>query len=151
KVTAPVGTPAPGATAVTVAVKRTDRPWPTGLADATRATAPAARPTDSDTAADELGAKVVLPWKDAVSACGPTPRKTGAVAWPAGLAGALPSAVVPSKKVTRPAGVPAGEATLAVSSTVCPKTAVAVEVRSAVVVAAAPCPSPRSMISPVRP
>ena len=48
----------------------------------------------------------------------------------------MPSTVLPSRKVTVPVGTPAGEVTVAVSVTVCPKTAVAVDVLSVVVVAA---------------
>ena len=44
--------------------------------------------------------------------------------------------MVPSRKMTVPIGVPAGEVTVAVSVTICPKTAVAVDVLSVVVVAA---------------
>ena len=44
---------------------------------------------------------------------------------------------MPSRKMTEPIGVPARELTVAVSDTVCPKTAVAVDVPSVVVVAAA--------------
>jgi hypothetical protein len=72
------------------------------------------------------------------------------VAVPSAPTAAVPRTVLPSKKVTVPVGVPAGEFTVAVSNTVCPKAAVAVEVRSVVVVAAAACPSPRFTVSPIR-
>ena len=137
-VTVPVGVPAPGATAATVAVKVTAWPVAAGLTDEPRATVVDARLTVSVTTAEVLSAKLPVPAKEAVSAWLPTPSDTARVAWPAALTGAVPSTVVPSRKVTVPVGTPAAEFTVAVSVTGWPKTAVAVDVLSVVVVAAAP-------------
>ena len=136
-VTVPVGVPAPGATAATVAVKVTAWPVTAGLTDDRRATVVAARLTVTAAAAEVLSAKPLVPEKEAVSAWVPTPSDTGRVAWPAASSGAEPSTVLPSRKMTVPIGVPAGEVTVAVSVSICPKTAVAVDVLSVVVVAAA--------------
>ena len=78
-----------------------------------------------------------MPEKEAVSAWVPMPSDTGTVAWPVASTGTKPRTVVPSRKVTEPIGVPARELTVAVSVSICPKTAVAVDVLSVVVVAAA--------------
>src|SRR5262249_32431062 len=88
-VTVPVGMPAPGATADTVAVKVTGWPVPVGLIDGLRATVVAAGLTVSVTNADLLGAKVLLPTKEAASECTPTPSDRVSVAWPAALTGAV--------------------------------------------------------------
>src|SRR3954447_25536507 len=136
-VTVPVGVPPPGATAATVAVKVTAWPVTAGLTDDRRATAVAAGLTATDVAAESLAAKPLAPEKEAVSAWVPMPSYTGTVAWPAASTGTKPRTVVPSRKVTKPIGVPAWELTVAVSNSICPKTAVAVDVRSVVVVAAA--------------
>ena len=127
---------APGATAATVAVKVTAWPVTAGLTDDLRATVVAAGLTVTVAAAEVLAAKPVVPEKEAVSAWVPTPSDTVRVAWPVALSGAEPSTVLPSRKVTVPVGVPAREVTVAVSVTICPKTAVAVDVLSVVVVAA---------------
>src|SRR5215467_7925069 len=71
-VTVPVGVPAPGATAATVAVKVTAWRVPAGLSDDARATDVVARLTVSATAAEVLLAKPLLPAKEAVSAWLPT-------------------------------------------------------------------------------
>ena len=78
-----------------------------------------------------------MPAKEAVSAWLPTPSDTPRVAWPAASTCAVPRTVVPSRKVTVPVGTPACEFTVAVSNTVCPKTAVGADVPSVVVVVAA--------------
>src|SRR5262249_14259719 len=77
KVTVPVGVPAPGATAATVAVKVT--PWPVtaGLSDEPSVTAVAAGMTVTAAASDSLSAK--LP--------GPAARGGGRRATPAAWAG----------------------------------------------------------------
>ena len=135
-VTVPVGVPPPGATAATVAVKVTAWPVTAGLTDDPRATVVAARLTVTATAAEVLSAKPLVPKKEAVSAWVPMPSDTGMVAWPAASSGAEPRTVLPSRKMTVPIGVPAWELTVAVSVSICPKTAVAVDVLSVVVVAA---------------
>src|SRR5512142_1347283 len=136
KVTVPVGVPDPGATAAAVAVKVTAWPVAAGLSDDPRATVVVAGLTVSATAAEVLLAKPLLPAKEAVSAWLPTPSDTLRVAWPAASTAAVPTTVVPSRKVTLPTGTPAFELTVAVSSSVCPKTAVGADVPSVVVVAA---------------
>src|SRR5262249_59831782 len=102
-----------------------------------RATGVAAGLTVRVTAAESLPAKPLTPKKEAVSAWVPMPSDTGIVAWPAASSGSKPRTVVPSRKETKPIGVPAGEVTVTVSVSICPKTAVAIEVRSVVVVGAA--------------
>src|SRR5262249_16358318 len=67
------------------------------------------------TAAEVLFAKLPVPAKEAVSAWLPTPSDTVKEAWPAALTCAVPSTVLPSRKVTVPVGVPAGEGTEALS------------------------------------
>src|SRR5262245_32827961 len=93
KVTVPVGMPAPGAIAATVARKVTDRPWPTGLTEAVRVMALAAGLTVMLTAAEVLAVKLALPRKDAVSACAATPSDVLSMACPAASTDALPSKV----------------------------------------------------------
>src|SRR5262245_39976608 len=115
KVTVPVGVPAPGATAATVAVKVTAGPVAAGLTDDPSVTVVAAGLTVTATAAEVLPVKPAVPAKEAVSAWVPTPSGTVSVAWPSALTGAVPSAVLPSRKVTVPLGAPAGELTVAVS------------------------------------
>src|SRR5262245_5338293 len=68
KVTVPVGVPAPGATAASVAVKVTAWRGAAGLTDDVRATAVAARLTVTAAAAEVLSAKLLVPAKEAVSA-----------------------------------------------------------------------------------
>ena len=84
-VTVPVGVPAPGATAATVAVKVTAWPVTAGLTDDPRATVVAARLTVTVTAAEVLSAKPPVPAKEAVSAWVPTPSDTAE----GGLAGGV--------------------------------------------------------------
>src|SRR5262245_10501471 len=87
-VTVPVGVPAPGATAATVAVKVTAWPGTAGLADEVRATEVAAGLTVTPTTAEVLAGKARLR-RTAVSAWVPTPSGTsGAVAWPLASRGA---------------------------------------------------------------
>ena len=74
-----------------------------------RATVVASRFTVTAATAELLPVKPPLPAKEAVSAWSPTPSDTARVAWPAALTGAVPSTVAPSRKVTRPVGMPAGE------------------------------------------
>ena len=113
----PVGVPAPGATAVTVAVKVTVWPVTAGLTDD-------AQGDRGRRAVDGHGRRPPrccrrsrrCPRRTAVSAWLPTPSDTASVAWPAALIGAMPSTVLPSRKVTVPVGVPAGEFTVAVSN-----------------------------------
>src|SRR5262249_7342735 len=84
-----------------------------------------------------VAGKRVVPEKEAVSAWVPMPSDTGMVARPAASSGAEPSSVLPSRKKTVPIGVLARELTVAVSVSICPKTAVAVDVLNVVVVVAA--------------
>src|SRR5262249_38094649 len=79
-VTVPVGVPAPGATAATVAVKVTAWPVVAGLTDDPRATVVAAGVTVTAAAAELLSPKSPVPAKEAVSAWLPTPRDTVKVA-----------------------------------------------------------------------
>src|SRR5262245_16259718 len=81
KVTMPVGAPAPGATAATVAVKVTAWPGTAGLTDEVRATVVDAGLTVTPTTAEVLAGKGPLR-RTAFSAWVPTPSDTGAVAWP---------------------------------------------------------------------
>ena len=99
-----------------------------------RATVVAARVTVTAAAAEVLPVKPPMPAKEAVSAWSPTPSDTESDGLAGGVDRREPSTVLPSRKVTVPVGVPAGEFTVAVSTSVCPKTAVAVEVPSVVVV-----------------
>src|SRR5262245_532988 len=134
-VTVPVGVPAPGATTATLAVKVTDWPVAAGLTDDSRATAVDARLTVWARAAEVLFAKSPVPAKEAVSAWLPTPSDTGRLAWPVASTCAVPSTVLPSRKVTVPVGVPAAEATEALSVTGWPKTATSADEPMVVVVA----------------
>src|SRR6516165_5877878 len=135
-VTVPVGVPAPGATAATVAVKVTAWPVTAGLTDDPRVSVVAAGLTVTVAAAEVLAAKPLTPKKEAVSAWVPTNSDVGRVAWPVPSSGAEPSSVLPSLKKTVPIGVPAGEVTVAVSVSICPTTAVASDELSVVVVGA---------------
>src|ERR1700756_4508048 len=80
KGTVPVGAPAPGATAATVAVKVNDWPLTTEVSEAPRAVVVAALLTVSVTAAELLAAKVLVAPNDAVRECEPTPSDTVSVA-----------------------------------------------------------------------
>src|SRR5262249_38408642 len=134
KVTVPVGTPIPGARTETVAVKVTAWPAAAGLTDDARETAVEARLMVTAAAAEVLFTKLPVPEKEAVSETLPTPSGRVRVAWPLASTGAVPRIPAPVLKVTKPVGPPAAEVTVAVSVTAWPKTAVAVDVRSAVVV-----------------
>src|SRR5262245_50949740 len=96
KVTMPVGTPAPGATAATVAVNVTAWPTTAGFSDDARATDVDAGLTVTVTTAEVLAGKAPLR-RTAFSAWVPTPPPdTSTVAWPlasrnAKLTGVLPS------------------------------------------------------------
>src|SRR5262252_8527180 len=76
-VTVPVGVPAPGATAATLAVKVTAWPVTAGLTDDPRVSVVAARLTVTATAAESLAAKPLTPKKEAVSAWVPTNSDVG--------------------------------------------------------------------------
>src|SRR5262245_6267257 len=136
KVTVPVGVPAPGATAATLAEKVTAWPVTAGLTDDPRVSVVAAGLTVTIVAAEVLAAKPVTPKKEAVSAWLPTNSDVVRVARPVASSGAEPSRVLPSRKKTVPIGVPAGEVTVAVSVSNCPRTAVASDELSVVVVGA---------------
>src|SRR5262249_25073599 len=112
KVTVPVGVPVAGATAVTVAVKVTDWPNTTGLADEVSAVLLLlAAFTVSVRVPEVLVAKFVSPPKAAVIAWLPTVRAAVANVAVPPLRVAVPRVVVPSLKVTVPVGVPAPGAT----------------------------------------
>src|SRR5439155_22484695 len=74
KVSVPLGVPAPGATAVTVAVKVTGWPAPTGLGEEESVVVVAAWFTTWLSMAELLEANVVSPLYLGVIACGPTTR-----------------------------------------------------------------------------
>src|SRR5262245_39031226 len=136
KVTVPVGVPRPGATAATVAVKVTAWPVTAGLTDDRRVSVVAAGLTVTLAAAEVLLAKPVTPKKVAVSEWVPTNSDVVRVALPVVSSGAEPSSVLPSLKKTVPIGVPAGEVTVAVSVSSCPRTAFVSDELSVVVVGA---------------
>ena len=130
----PVGVAPPGATVVTVAVKVTAWPATAGFTDDARPTLVASGLTVSVTVGEVLSPKPPVPKKEAAAASGcRRPGDTGMVARPAALTAEL-STVVPSRTKTVLTSVPACEVTLAVRSTVCPKTAVGADVASVVVV-----------------
>src|SRR5262245_5446181 len=81
-VTVPVGVPAPGATADTVAVKITAWPVAAGLTDDPRTIVVDAGLTVTPTAAETLSSKPPLAAKEAVSVWLATPSDTARVAWP---------------------------------------------------------------------
>src|SRR5262249_28723925 len=135
-VTVPLVKPIPGARTEMVAVKVTDWPVAAVLTDDVRATAVEARLTVRAAAAEVLFVKLPVPGEEAVREAFPPPGDVAKVAWPLASTSAVPSTLSPARKVTKPpVGVPAAELTLAVSVTDWPKTAVAVDVRSVVVVA----------------
>ncbi len=125
KITEPVGVPAPGDTALTVAVKVTDCPDTDGLADEATAVVVLAWFTVCVSAEDVLSLpiKLVLPPYTAVIVCAATESAAVAkVACPA-LRALLPSVLVPSENVTVPVGVPLPgntALTVAVNVTDCP-------------------------------
>src|SRR5207247_8856464 len=97
-VTVPVGLPAPGAAARTVAVRVTA--WPTidGLTSATTAVVVAAWPTTWFKVNEVLPTKTVSPPYEAVMEWEPTERlERVKVACPAEVRGALPRTTLPSE------------------------------------------------------
>ena len=85
----------------------------------------------------ELASKVASPLKTARRVNRPAIEKKPRMrAWPLASSVTRATTVLPTKNVTVPVGVPACEVTLAVSVSICPETAVAVDVPSVVVVAA---------------
>src|SRR5262249_50385543 len=138
-VTVPVGVPAPGATAATVAVKVTAWPVTAGLTDDRRATADSAGLTITF-ANPALSAKPG-PAKEAGRQWSPTPGDPTGGAGPAPSPGGGPSRVVPPGRGTVRVAPPPADVTVALSVTGCPKMAVAVDGLSDVDVFA-PCPSP---------
>lgn len=112
--------PAPGAVAVTVAVKVTDCPEALGFADGVTAADVLALPIICQMAGEEtLLLKVALPAYIAVRKYEPTPRVVWIVAFPVLSRLPEPMEVVPSKNVTVPPGtvVPEAGVTVAVSVT----------------------------------
>src|SRR5204863_2199820 len=126
KVTVPVGVPAPGLLAVTVAVKVTDCPDSDGLAEELTSVAVLAFFTVWVSVLEVLPLKVALPPYDAVIGCAPTASVLVTnVAWPEPSRVPVPSALGPSLKVTVPVGMPAPAVlafTVAVKVTGCPDT-----------------------------
>ena len=83
KLTVPAGTPAPGATVVTVAVNVTDCPKVEGLSDDPRAVVVAAWLTVCVTAGEVLPVKLAFPAYTAVMERAPTASaEVDSVAWP---------------------------------------------------------------------
>src|SRR4051812_5449753 len=115
-VTVPVGTPAPGATTPTVAVKVPAWPAAAGLTDELRPSVVEARLTVRD-ASPRLSEKLPVPANDETRSWLPTPRFTFMVACPVLPIRAVPRTVVPSRKVTVPVGTPASDVTVVVSVT----------------------------------
>lgn len=106
KVTDPVGTLLPAAAAVTVAVKVTLWPNAMGFAEATTATV--VPPTSSMLGTEVLARKLALsPLYSAVIEWLPTVNEEVEMLAAPALNGAVPSGVVPSRKVTEPIGTPA--------------------------------------------
>src|SRR5262249_32680558 len=94
--------------------------------------------TVSWSAGDRLGAKAAVPLNTALTVWLPEVRNTVAsTAWPPAFRLALPRAVLPSKKVTVPLGVPAALVTVAVRRTVWPPAGPLTLLAGAVAVAAA--------------
>src|SRR5262249_5285794 len=111
-VTVPAGTPTPGARTETAAVKVTDWPATTGLADEVRATEVAAGLTVRATPAEVLFAKLPVPAKEAVSVVLPMPSGRVRVAWPLASGSAVLRTLVAARKVTKPpVGEPAADPT----------------------------------------
>jgi hypothetical protein len=112
KVTLPVGVPAPGATAVMVSVKVTDWPGEEGLTDEVSVDFVEAGFTVSDSAVEELTAKLVSPPYEATMLWLPAPSvDVLKVATPPAPTVPVPSVVAPSMNVTEPDGLPAPGAT----------------------------------------
>ena len=122
-VTFPVGVPAPGATAATVAVKVTDCPNTDGLAEEVTVVVVLAWFTVCDTVLDVLVPKLVSPPYTAVIECEATESAAVAnVATPDPFSVPVPRVVAPSLNVAVPVGVPPVPVTVAVNVTDCPKT-----------------------------
>src|SRR5438093_9609943 len=138
KVTVPVGVPAPGLLAVTVAVKVTDCPDSDGLAEELTSVVVLAFFTVWVSVVEVLPLKVALPPYDAVIGCEPTASVLVTnVAWPEAFRVPVPSMLEPSLKVTVPVGVPAPlgfAVTVAVKVTGCPDTDGLIEETTPVVV-----------------
>jgi hypothetical protein len=119
-VTVPVGVPAPGATAATVAVNVSDWPKTEGFGPVVRATVVVvlAWLTVCETVLELLGPKRAVPPYEAVRLWDPAVRvETVSVATPAPFRVPVPSDVAPSRNITVPVGVvgPVTRATVAVS------------------------------------
>ena len=128
KVTVPLGVPAPGATAATVAVKVTAWPNTDGLGDELTVLLLEALFTTcgvTESFPVELP-KLLSPLYAAVMVCVATLKaEVVKVAWPEVMVTLAASVVAPSVKVTVPVGVPvagATAATMAVNVTACPNT-----------------------------
>src|SRR5438093_9518450 len=138
KVTVPVGVPAPGLLAVTVAVKVTDCPDSDGLAEELTSVVVLAFFTVWVSVVEVLPLKVALPPYDAVIGCEPTASVLVTnVAWPEAFRVPVPRVVGPSLNVTVPVGVPAPLVfafTVAVKVTGCPDTDGLIEETTPVVV-----------------
>jgi hypothetical protein len=135
KVTVPVGIPV--VLDVTVAVNVTGEPLDTEAAELANAAAVAASVMDSVTAAEVLPAKFVLPLYVAVIECVPTVSAAVVkVPTPLPFRVPVPSAVVPSRKVTVPVGAPVVlDLIVAVNITGVPLDAEAAELTNTAVVA----------------
>src|SRR5947208_2135752 len=138
KVTFPVGVPAPGLLAVTVAVKVTDCPDSDGLAEELTSVVVLAFFTVWVSVLEVLPLKVAPPPYDAVIGCAPTASVLVTnVAWPEAFRVPVPRVVGPSLNVTVPVGVPAPLVfafTVAVKVTGCPDTDGLIEETTPVVV-----------------
>ena len=107
KLTVPAGVPAPGLTAVTVAVKVTGCPKTEEMGDDARLTALDAWLTVSPKAADVLLLKLPSPPKVPVMEWLPVASvEVLNVAWPVPFTAPVPNVAAPSKKVTVPVAVP---------------------------------------------
>jgi len=124
-VTVPVGVPAPGATAATVAVKVSDWPKTDGFGPVVRATVVVVLAwfTTWVRVLEVLVPKLASPPYTAVIECEATESAAVAnVATPDPLSVPVPSVVAPSLNVTVPVGVPPLPVTVAVKVTDCPNT-----------------------------
>src|SRR5581483_11874078 len=111
KVTFPVGVPAPGATALTVAVKVTAWPNADGLTEDVTVVVVLAWLTVCVSVAEVLVVKLVSPAYTAVMAWPATAKAAVVNVAEPPESVAVPSVVVPSRKVTVPLGVPVPGAT----------------------------------------
>src|SRR5262245_62441504 len=136
--TMPVGTLEPDAVGVTVAVKVTVWPAKAGFGEAVTVVVVEAACTVSVIAAERLGAKSAVPLNTAVTEWLPEVLNGAlSTAFPPASRLALAIAMVPSKKVTVPEGVPVVLVTVADRWTVWPTDGALTSVASAVVVDAA--------------